>query len=97
MVCQEEVMQTAVVFAGFSMGEADTLRKAMGKKKVEVLMPFKERFVEGAAEKGYERRLPADLFEMIVPFADYGFNASHACAYGFVAYQTAYLMAHHPV
>jgi DNA polymerase III subunit alpha len=97
IVYQEQVMQTAVVFAGFSMGEADTLRKAMGKKKVEVLMPFKERFVEGAAEKGYERRLAADLFEMIVPFADYGFNASHACAYGFVAYQTAYLMAHHPV
>ncbi|MGE5227488.1 MAG: DNA polymerase III subunit alpha, partial [Planctomycetaceae bacterium] len=97
MVYQEQVMQTAVVIAGFSMGEADTLRKAMGKKKLEVLMPFKERFVEGAAAKGYERKLAADLFEMIVPFADYGFNASHACAYGFVSYQTAYLMAHHPV
>jgi DNA polymerase-3 subunit alpha len=97
MVYQEQVMQVAVVMAGFSMGEADTLRKAMGKKKLEVLMPFKERFVDGAAAKGYERRLAADLFEMIVPFADYGFNASHACAYGFVSYQTAYLMAHHPV
>ncbi|HEX6845073.1 MAG TPA: DNA polymerase III subunit alpha [Actinomycetota bacterium] len=97
IVYQEQVMQVAVVMAGFSMGEADTLRKAMGKKKIEVLMPFKERFVEGAAAKGYERKLAADLFEMIVPFADYGFNASHACAYGFVAYQTAYLMAHHPV
>jgi DNA polymerase-3 subunit alpha len=97
MVYQEQVMQTAVVIGGFSMGEADTLRKAMGKKKLEVLMPFKERFIEGAQAKGYERRLAADLFDMIVPFADYGFNASHACAYGLVSYQTAYLMAHHPV
>jgi DNA polymerase-3 subunit alpha len=97
MVYQEQVMQTAVTLAGFSMGEADTLRKAMGKKKLEVLMPFKEKFIAGAVEKGYEQKLAADLFEMIVPFADYGFNASHACAYGLVAYQTAYLMAHHPV
>jgi DNA polymerase-3 subunit alpha len=97
MVYQEQVMQTAVVMAGFSMGEADTLRKAMGKKKLDVLMPFKERFIEGAQAKGHERRLAADLFDMIVPFADYGFNASHACAYGLVSYQTAYLMAHHPV
>jgi DNA polymerase-3 subunit alpha len=97
IVYQEQVMQTAVVLAGFSMGEADTLRKAMGKKKLEVLMPFKERFVEGAVANGHDARLAAELFEMIVPFADYGFNASHACAYGLVAYQTAYLMAHHPV
>jgi DNA polymerase-3 subunit alpha len=97
MVYQEQVMQTAVVIAGFSMGEADTLRKAMGKKKLEVLMPFKERFIEGAQAKGHERKLASNLFDMIVPFADYGFNASHACAYGLVSYQTAYLMAHHPV
>ena len=97
MVYQEQVMQTAVTLAGFTMGEADFLRKAMGKKKLEVLMPYKEQFIAGAVEKGYERKLAADLFEMIVPFADYGFNASHACAYGLVAYQTAYLMAHHPV
>ena len=97
MVYQEQVMQVAVVLAGYSMGEADTLRKAMGKKKLEVLMPFKEKFIAGAVAKGYEQRLAADLFDMIVPFADYGFNASHACAYGLVAYQTAYLMAHHPV
>ncbi len=97
MIYQEQVMQVAVVLAGFSMGEADTLRKAMGKKKVEVLMPFKEKFIAGAVDKGYERRLASELFEMIVPFADYGFNASHACAYGLVAYQTAYLMARHRV
>jgi DNA polymerase-3 subunit alpha len=97
MVYQEQVMQIAVAMAGFSMGEADTLRKAMGKKKIQYLMPFKEQFVKGAAERGYPERLAADLFEMFIPFADYGFNASHACAYGLVAYQTAYLMAHHPV
>jgi DNA polymerase-3 subunit alpha len=97
MIYQEQVMQVAVVLAGFTMGQADTLRKAMGKKKLEVLMPFKEKFIAGAVAKGYEQRLAADMFDMIVPFADYGFNASHACAYGMVAYQTAYLMAHYPV
>ena len=97
MIYQEQVMQVAVVLAGFSMGEADTLRKAMGKKKLDVLMPFKEKFIAGAVDKGYTQKLAADMFDMIVPFADYGFNASHACAYGYVAYQTAYLMAHHPV
>jgi DNA polymerase III subunit alpha len=97
IVYQEQVMQIAVTFAGFSLGEADTLRKAMGKKRLEVLMPFKEKFIAGAVDKGYPSKLAADLFEMIVPFADYGFNASHACAYGYVAYQTAYLMAHHRV
>ncbi len=97
MIYQEQVMQIAVAMAGFSMGEADTLRKAMGKKKIEYLMPFKERFVKGAVDRGYRERAAADMFEMFVPFADYGFNASHACAYGLVAYQTAYLMAHHPV
>jgi DNA polymerase-3 subunit alpha len=60
-------------------------------------MPFKEKFIAGAVDKGYTHKLAADMFDMIVPFADYGFNASHACAYGYVAYQTAYLMAHHPV
>jgi DNA polymerase-3 subunit alpha len=97
MIYQEQVMQVAVVLAGFSMGEADTLRKAMGKKKLEMLMPFKEQFIAGAVDQGYDRKLAADMFDMIVPFADYGFNASHACAYGLVAYQTAYLMAHYPV
>src|SRR4029079_7120512 len=97
MIYQEQVMQVAVTLAGFSMGEADTLRKAMGKKKLDVLMPFKEKFIAGAVEKGYTQKLADDMFDMIVPFADYGFNASHACAYGLVAYQTAYLMAQHRV
>ena len=97
IVYQEQVMQVAVRMAGYSMGEADTLRKAMGKKIREMLVPHRQTFVERAASRGYERRLAEDIFELITPFADYGFNASHACAYAYVAYQTAYLKAHHPV
>ncbi len=97
MVYQEQVMQTAVLVAGYTMSEADNLRKVMGKKKPELLPPHKEAFVNGAVERGYPKTLANRLFDLIVPFADYGFNASHACAYGYVAYQTAYLKAHHPV
>jgi DNA polymerase-3 subunit alpha len=97
IVYQEQVMQIAVRMAGYSMGEADTLRKAMGKKIRELLMPHREKFVERCVSRGYDRRLADDVFDFITPFADYGFNASHACAYAYVAYQTAYLKAHHPV
>jgi DNA polymerase-3 subunit alpha len=97
IVYQEQVMQTAVELAGFSMGEADTLRKVMGKKIREKVAAQREKFVAGAVARGHERRSAEGIFEYIEPFADYGFNASHACAYGYVAYQTAYLMAHHPV
>jgi DNA polymerase III subunit alpha len=97
IVYQEQVMQIAVRMAGYSMGEADLLRKAMGKKIRSELMPHREKFVTGCVERGYSKRLAEGLFDLIVPFADYGFNASHACAYGYVAYQTAYLKAHHPV
>jgi DNA polymerase-3 subunit alpha len=97
IVYQEQVMQIAVRMAGYSMGEADLLRKAMGKKIREQLIPHRERFVRGAAERGYPKRKAEEIFDLIVPFADYGFNASHACAYAYVGYQTAYLKAHHPV
>jgi DNA polymerase III subunit alpha len=97
IVYQEQVMQIAVRMAGYTMGEADTLRKAMGKKIREMLVPHREKFVRQAVAKGYEERLAKEIFELLVPFADYGFNASHACAYAYVAYQTAYLKAHHPV
>ena len=97
IVYQEQVMQIAVRMAGYSMGQADLLRKAMGKKIREVLMPHRETFVKGAVENGYTERLAQEIFDLIVPFADYGFNASHACAYAYVAYQTAYLKANHPV
>ncbi|HJS26888.1 MAG TPA: DNA polymerase III subunit alpha [Actinomycetota bacterium] len=97
MVYQEQVMQIAVRMSGYSMAEADTLRHAMGKKIRAKLMVHREKFIEGCVANGYPSRLGEDLFELMEPFADYGFNASHACAYGYVAYQTAYLKAHHPV
>jgi DNA polymerase-3 subunit alpha len=97
IVYQEQVMQIAVRMAGYSMGQADLLRKAMGKKIREILMPHRESFVKGALDQGYPKRKAEEIFDLIVPFADYGFNASHACAYAYVAYQTAYLKAHHPV
>src|SRR3989442_3490336 len=97
MVYQEQVMQIAVRMAGYSMGEADMLRQAMGKKIREKLMVHKEKFIEGCIRNGYEERLGQDLFDLMEPFADYGFNTAHACAYAYVAYQTAYLKAHHPV
>jgi DNA polymerase-3 subunit alpha len=97
IVYQEQVMQVAVRLAGYTLGEADTLRKAMGKKIREVLIPHRAKFVEGAVANGYEEKLATKVFELIAPFADYGFNASHACGYALVAYQTAYLKAHHPV
>ena len=90
-------MQIAVRMAGYSMAEADLLRQAMGKKIRAKLMEHEEKFIQGCVGNGYPKRLGEDLFELMEPFADYGFNASHACAYGYVAYQTAYLKAHHPV
>jgi DNA polymerase-3 subunit alpha len=97
MVYQEQIMQIAVRMAGYSMGQADTLRKVMAKKKRELIGRERETFVAGCVEHGVSDRLAADLFDLIEPFADYGFPAAHACAYGFIAYQTAYLIAHHPV
>src|SRR5437016_1569519 len=97
MVYQEKIMQIAVQMAGYSMGQADTLRKVMAKKKRELVGQERERFVAGCVQQGISERLAADLFDLIEPFADYGFPAAHACAYGFIAYQTAYLIAQHPV
>jgi DNA polymerase-3 subunit alpha len=97
IVYQEQVMQIAVRMADYSMGEADLLRKAMGKKIRELLIPHREKFVQQCVERGYTLKLAESVFDLITPFADYGFNASHACAYGLLAYQTAYLKAHHPI
>jgi DNA polymerase-3 subunit alpha len=97
IVYQEQVLQIAVRMAGYTLGEADLLRKAMGKKIREILLPHRQQFVQGAIERGYTERLANEIFDLITPFADYGFNAAHACAYAYVAYQTAYLKAHHPV
>ncbi len=97
IVYQEQVMEVAVRVAGYSMGEADDLRHAMGKKIRDKLAKHEPKFIAGCKERGYGERLGRELFELLTPFADYGFNASHACGYGFIAYQTAYLKAHHPV
>ncbi len=94
---QEQVMQIAVEVAGFSLGEADILRKAMGKKKPEVMAEQKEKFLDGAESRGVSRKKASALWEYIEPFAGYGFNKSHSVAYAMLAYKTAYLKAHHPV
>jgi DNA polymerase-3 subunit alpha len=94
---QEQVMQIAVAIAGFTMGEADLLRKAMGKKSAELMAKQKERFLDGAERKGFARRKAEELWNFIEPFAGYGFNKSHSVAYAMLAYKTAYLKAHYPV
>ncbi|MBP2650617.1 MAG: dnaE [Firmicutes bacterium] len=90
---QEQVMQIASRLAGFSLGQADLLRRAMGKKKPEVIAAQKENFMQGAAAKGIEAKLAEEIFNLMAHFADYGFNKSHSAAYALVAYQTAYLKA----
>jgi DNA polymerase-3 subunit alpha len=96
MVYQEQVMQIAQVVGGYSLGGADLLRRAMGKKKKEEMDAQRALFVEGAKQKGTPERQAADLFDLMEKFASYGFNKSHAAAYALVAYQTAYLKAHYP-
>ncbi|MEC7582862.1 MAG: DNA polymerase III subunit alpha [Planctomycetota bacterium] len=97
IVYQEQVMQIANLIGDFSMSDADNLRKAMGKKKVEVMEKFKDKFVEGAKSKGYEQKFARELFETMAYFAGYGFNKSHSTAYALVTYQTAWLKAHYPL
>ena len=94
---QEQVMKIAQELAGYSLGEADILRKAMGKKIPEVMAKQRERFVSGAVERGIDRGLAEHIFDLMEKFAGYGFNKSHSAAYALVAYQTAYLKAHYPL
>ncbi len=94
---QEQVMQIAVEMGGFTAGEADMLRKAMGKKDPEVMAKQKEKFRNGAIKKGYAAKKAEQVWEYIEPFAGYGFNKSHSVAYAMLAYKTAYLKTHHPV
>lgn len=96
-IYQEQVLRIAVDMAGYSLGEADVLRRAIGKKKPEVLAAEKEKFLKGCKNEGYSDKLAKELFSYIEPFADYGFNRSHAAAYALIAYWTAYLKAHYPV
>ena len=96
IIYQEQVMQIAQTLSGFSPGEADLLRRAMGKKKRAELERQKTRFVEGAFKNGISKDVAAGIFLKIEPFAEYGFNKSHAAAYAIIAYQTAYLKTYHP-
>ncbi len=96
-VYQEQVLQIAQTFAGFSLGEADILRRAIGKKIMKELKAQREKFIAGAMKKGYAKKLAEEIFDdVITPFAGYGFNKSHAAGYARIAYETAYLKAHFP-
>jgi len=96
MVYQEQVMQMAQIVGGYSLGGADLLRRAMGKKKVEEMAKQRETFVDGAFRNGTPKEHAGELFDLMEKFAGYGFNKSHAAAYALVAYHTAYLKTHHP-
>jgi DNA polymerase-3 subunit alpha len=97
MVYQEQVMGIASRIAGYSLGEADMLRRAMGKKIKEEMDQHRERFMKGAVERGHNKERSSDLFDLMYKFADYGFNKSHAAAYSVVTLQTAWLKCHYPV
>lgn len=97
IVYQEQIMQIASTMAGFSLGESDLLRRAVGKKQKSVLDKERNHFVQGAINKGYNQDVANDIYDLIVKFANYGFNRSHAVAYSFIAYQLAYLKAHYPL
>ena len=97
IIYQEQVMQIAQVLCGFSLGEADLLRRAMGKKIKKEMAQQRNRFIEGAVGKGVDRGRAEFIFELVAKFAGYGFNKSHAAAYALIAYQTAYLKANHPI
>ena len=96
IIYQEQVMQIAQKLSGFTAGEADILRKAMGKKKRAELEKQKQKFIEGAVKNGISKEVAASIFLKIEPFAEYGFNKSHAAAYAIISYQTAYLKAYYP-
>jgi DNA polymerase-3 subunit alpha len=97
IIYQEQVMQIAQILAGYSLGDADLLRRAMGKKKQEEMDAQRVRFIRGAAEKGVDDGQASFIFDLVNKFAGYGFNKSHAAAYALVAYQTAWLKANYPV
>ncbi|MCP9774649.1 DNA polymerase III subunit alpha [Cyanobium sp. WAJ14-Wanaka] len=97
MVYQEQIMRIAQDLAGYSLGEADLLRRAMGKKKKSEMEKHQSLFVDGATARGVDSQVAESLFEQMVLFAEYCFNKSHSTAYGAVTYQTAYLKAHYPV
>jgi DNA polymerase-3 subunit alpha len=96
MVYQEQIMKVGQLMGGFTLGQADILRRAMGKKKMDVMETMKLDFIKGAQQKGVEEKKARDVFKVMEKFAEYGFNRSHSAAYALIAYQTAYLKAHYP-
>ncbi len=96
IIYQEQVMQIAQILSGYSLGEADMLRRAMGKKIKAEMDAQRARFVDGAVERGVPKAKADEIFDYLAKFADYGFNKSHAAAYALVAYQTAWCKANHP-
>ncbi len=96
IVYQEQIMQLAQRLAGYSLGEADLMRRAMGKKKREEMALHEEKFVKGAVERNIKKEKAQQIFSLMAQFADYGFNRSHSVAYAYLAFQTAYLKAHYP-
>ncbi|TXC90201.1 DNA polymerase III subunit alpha [Metabacillus litoralis] len=97
IVYQEQIMELASTIAGFSLGEADLLRRAVGKKKKEILDKERVHFVTGCIKKGYSEQVGHAIYDLIVKFANYGFNRSHAVAYSMISYQLAYLKANYPI
>lgn len=97
IIYQEQIMQIAATMAGYSLGEADILRRGVSKKKKEVLDAERKRFVAGALQKGYDEQIAHDVYDLIVRFANYGFNRSHSVAYAEIAYQMAFLKANYPL
>jgi len=96
-IYQEQLMKIAQEMCGFTLGEADVLRKAVGKKIKELLDAQETKFIQGAINNGVDKKIAEELWQWILPFAAYGFNKSHSAAYALIAYQTAYLKAHYPV
>lgn len=97
IVYQEQIMEIAATMAGFTLAQADLLRRAIGKKNKEILDQQQDLFIQGCMKKGYSRSLAREIYDLILKFASYGFNKSHAAAYALIAYQTAYLKANYPV
>jgi len=97
IVYQEQVMQISNRLAGYSLGDADLLRRAMGKKKIEEMAKQRERFIRGSIERGFPQKKVEKVFDLMEQFAGYGFNKSHSAAYAYLAFVTAYLKAHYPV
>lgn len=96
-IYQEQVIKIAVDLAGYTMGQADMLRRAMGKKKMDIMKKEEPKFIQGAIKRGIDKKIANKLWEYLLPFADYGFNKAHSAGYAVLAYKCAYIKAHHPL